>query len=251
MFMTFRIQTLTVLPALFFFLVSSYLAFSTFQVVDPSARQELLAWASGLFVGGIALTLYWGYYWAISKGLQESKSSGISGFPSFGRMISLSLIALGVITLVWVGQLTLHDMIAWGKDIPRIFFSSRKAEYMFPTLGIDMRVIHYFLIGLTLLLLGSVVLLRTRRCPHNLGYWANQPKKAAMPKKCMICPKVAECVSGAPQKQETLPKPAAKKEKDSQKCSHHLGYLRSLPDSEAVPDECATCQDLLECRNLI
>ena len=199
MFMTFRIQTLTVLPALFFFLVSSYLAFSTFQVVDPSARQELLAWASGLFVGGIALTLYWGYYWAISKGLQESKSSGISGFPSFGRMISLSLIALGVITLVWVGQLTLHDMIAWGKDIPRIFFSSRKAEYMFPTLGIDMRVIHYFLIGLALLLLG-LIMFRTRpresKCLHDFGYLASLPKNAPIPQECLLCKRV-DCIEGA------------------------------------------------------
>ena len=249
--MTFRTQTLTILPALFFFVLSSYIAFSTFQVADHSAKQGLLALALSLFVGGIVLTLHWGYYWMISRGLQESKSGGIPGGPSFGRIISLSLIILGTITLVWVCQLTLHDMITWGKDITRIFFSSRTAEHMFPTLGIDMRVIHYLLIGVTLLLLGSVILHRTLRCPHNLGYWANKPQKATMPIKCLTCPKVAECVSGTPQKQKTLPKPIEQKEKDSPKCPHHLGYLRSLPDSEAVPQECKTCQDLLECRNLI
>jgi len=141
-------------------------------------------------------------------------------------------------------------MTTWSKDITRIFFSSRTAEYMFPTLGIDMRVIHYFLIGLTLLL-GSVVLLRIRRCPHHFGYYASQPKKDSMPKTCLFCKKAVECVSGTHQKQKTSNKPTAKKEKDSPKCSHLLGYLRSLPDSEAVPHECTTCQNLLECRNLI
>ena len=159
--------------------------------------------------------------------------------------------ALGSSALTWVGQLTLYDMTTWKKDIPRIFFSSRTAEYLFPTLGIDMRVIHYFLIGLTLLLLGSVVLLRTRRCPHNLGYWTNQPKKDFIPRTCLACKKVVECVYGPPQKQKTSTEPAAKNEKDFPKCSYHLGYLRGLPDSEAVPIECTPCQNLLECRNLI
>lgn len=159
--------------------------------------------------------------------------------------------ALGLSALTWVGQLTLYDMTAWKKDITRIFFSSRTAEYLFPTLGIDIRVIHYFLIGVTLLLLGLAVLLRIRRCPHNFGYWANQPKKDFIHQTCLACKKVVECVSGTPQEQETSPKPAAKKEKDSSECPHHLGYLRGLPDSEAVPHECKTCQDLLECKNLI
>ncbi len=159
--------------------------------------------------------------------------------------------ALGSFTLAWVGQLTWHDITVWGKGITRIFFSSRTAEYMFPTLGIDMRVIHYFLIGLTLLL-GSVVVLRIHRCPHHFGYYASQPRmNACIPKTCLNCKKVVECVSGTPQKQEESTEPAAKEEIDSPKCSHLLGYLRSLPDSEALPLECATCQNLLECRNVI
>ncbi len=159
--------------------------------------------------------------------------------------------ALGTITLAWVGQLTLYDMTTWGKDITRIFFSSRTAEYMFPTLGIGMRVIHYFLVGLALILLGLVVLFRIRKCPHHFGYYASQPQKDSMPRKCLICPKVAECVSGTPQKPKPSTKPTAKKEKDSPKCLHNFGYLRSLPDNQAVPNECTACQELLECRNLI
>jgi len=158
--------------------------------------------------------------------------------------------ALGSFTLAWVGQLTWNDITVWGKGITRIFFSSRTAEYMFPTLGIDMRVIHYFLLGLTLLL-GSVVLLQIHICPHHFGYLASQPEKGSIPKTCLNCKKVVECVSGTPQKQKKSTKPPAEKEKDSPKCSHRLGYLRSLPDSEAIPLECITCQNLLECRNLI
>jgi hypothetical protein len=157
--------------------------------------------------------------------------------------------ALGSFTLAWVSQLTWHDITVWGKDVTRIFFSSRTAEYMFPTLGIDMRVIHYFLLGLTLLF-SSVVLLQIHKCPHHFGYYATQPKKTSMPKTCLMCKRAVECVSGTPQKQKKPTKPAAKKEKDS-KCSHLLGYLRSLPDDVAVPQECTTCQNLLECRNLI
>ena len=148
----------------------------------------------------------------------------------------------------WVGQLTLYDMTTWGKDITRIFFSSRTDEYIFPTLGIDMRVIHYFLLGLTLLL-GSVGLLRIRRCPHYFGYYASQPEKGSMPKTCLFCKKVAECVSGTPQKQKPSTKPTEKKEKDPPGCSHQFGYLSSLRDDEAVPQECTKCQKLVECRN--
>ena len=249
--MEIRTETLTVLPALFLFVLSSYFAFYTSQVVDPSARQGLTILALSLFVGGLVLTLHWGYYWVISRRLQESKSRGLSRAPSFGHLISFSLIALGAVTLAWVGQLTLHDMITWGKDITRIFFSSRTAEHMFPTLGIGMRVIHYSLIGLALILLGLVVLFRIRKCPHHFGYYASQPKKDFMPNKCLICPKVAECVSGTPQKPKPSTKPTAKKEGDSPKCLHNFGYLRSLPDTQAVPNECTACQKLLECRNLI
>jgi hypothetical protein len=157
---------------------------------------------------------------------------------------------LGTFILAWVFQLILYDMITWGKDISRIFFSSRTAEYLFPTLGIDMRVIHYFLLGLALLF-GSVVFLRIRRCPHYFGYYASHPEKGSMPKKCLFCKKVAECVSGTPQKQKTSTKPTEKREKDLPKCCYHFGYLSSLPNDEAVPQECTKCQKLVECRNLV
>jgi hypothetical protein len=124
-----------------------------------------------------------------------------STFLRLRSALSLSLIALGATTLAWVAQLTLFDMITWGKDITRIFFSSRTAEHMFPTLGIDMRVIHYFLIGLTLLLTGLVTFRmrpKGRKCLHHFGYLASLPKNAPIPQECLSCKRV-DCIEGAPQ----------------------------------------------------
>lgn len=249
LFMAFRNETLTLLPALFLFALSSYFGFFTSQVVDPAARQGLLTLALGLFVGGSVLTLHWGYYWAISRRRKESKSGGVSRVPSFERLISLSLIALGSITLIWVGQLTWQDMTVWKKDLTLIFFGSRTGEAI--SLGIGIKLIHYFLIGLSLLIVGLAVILRTHKCPHYFGYWTNQPEKESLPKICLICPRVVECVSGKSRSQETLTKPTAKNEREFQKCPHHFGHLRSLPDNKPIPDECANCQRLLECRNLL
>ena len=146
------------------------------------------------------------------------------------NLIGAVLAAYGMTTLLWVFQLTLHDIITWGKDIPLIFFDSRTDEYKFPTMGIDMRVIHYFLIGLALLLLGLIVLFRR---------WSK------------LSPKVADYTVVRLQKRKPLAKSPANKEKDPSGCSHHFGYLSSLPNDEAVPQECTKCQKLVECRNLI
>ena len=74
------------------------------------------------------------------------------------NLAGLFLTAFGSITLAWVGQLTWYDMTAWGKDIGLIFFGSRTGEAI--SLGIGMKVIYYFLIGLALLLSGLLTFLR-------------------------------------------------------------------------------------------
>jgi len=68
------------------------------------------------------------------------------------KVAGLLLTASGSIILVWVGWLTWHDMTLRGKDIALIFLGSRTGEAI--SLGIDMKVIHYFLIGLALLFSG-------------------------------------------------------------------------------------------------
>jgi len=77
------------------------------------------------------------------------------------NLASLFLTAFGSIILAWVGWLTWSDMTAWGKDIAVIFFESRTGETI--SLGIGMKVIHYLLIGLALLLSGLLTFLRRRR----------------------------------------------------------------------------------------
>lgn len=70
------------------------------------------------------------------------------------------LISVGTIILAWMSWLTWYDMTTWGKDVAIIFFGSRTGEA--PSLGIDMKVIHYFLIGSASLLTGLLIFLRRR-----------------------------------------------------------------------------------------
>jgi len=77
------------------------------------------------------------------------------------NLASLFLTAFGSITLAWVGLLTWYDMTVWGKDVALIFFGSRTGETI--SLGIGMKVIYYFLMGLALLLSGLFTFVRTRR----------------------------------------------------------------------------------------
>jgi len=77
----------------------------------------------------------------------------------------LFLTASGSIILAWVGWLTWYDVTSQGKDLALIFFGSRTGEAI--SLGIGMTVIHYFVIGLALLLSGLLTFLR-RHLPKNV-----------------------------------------------------------------------------------
>jgi hypothetical protein len=81
--------------------------------------------------------------------------------PLLSNLASLFLTASGLIILGWIGWLIWYDATVWGKDVALIFFGSRTGEAI--NLGIGMRVIHYFLIGLALLLSGLLTLLRRKR----------------------------------------------------------------------------------------
>ena len=134
------------------------------------------------------------------------------------NLAGLFLVAFGSIILAWVGWLTWYDMTSWGKDISLIFFGSRTGEAI--SLGIGMKVIYYFLIGLSLLLSGLLAFLRRQSkttklgrnrllraepqkeneedpsgCPHHFGYLTSRPKNAAIPQKCLICPKLTDCIA--------------------------------------------------------
>lgn len=42
---------------------------------------------------------------------------------------------------------------------------------------------------------------------------------------------------------------ADKKEKGSPNCLHHFGYLSDYSKRGSIPEDCLTCQKMLECRN--
>ena len=137
----------------------------------------------------------------------SSRSLNLSG---------LFLASFGLIILAWIGWLTWYDMTTWGKDIAQIFFGSRTGEAI--DLGIGMKVIYYFSIGLALFLLGLFTFLRRRikeehmakppreknvqaleekifsGCLHHLGYLAGRPKNTPIPQECILCQRLGDCM---------------------------------------------------------
>lgn len=134
-------------------------------------------------------------------------------------LVGLLLTVFGSITMAWVGQLIWHDIIVWGKDIVLIFFGSRTGENI--GLGIGMKVIHYFLIGLALFLSGLVTFFVGRRsktirlhhsmttpekekagthsrCPYNFGYLKKLDQDTPIPDECLRCSRMRECSSFNP-----------------------------------------------------
>lgn len=144
------------------------------------------------------------------------------------NLLGLFLAAFGSITLAWVGQLTWYDITVWGKNIALIFFGSRTGENI--SLGIGMKVIHYFLIGLTLLLSGLLVFLRRQIKAAKLllnRHLRTQPQKE--------------------KKEEAPVKPPEKEVKGPSECPHYFGYLASRPDNAPIPQECLICPRLGDC----
>jgi hypothetical protein len=93
-----------------------------------------------------------------SRPIELHISTRINRLPVFLMVFGFVLLGL-VAWQIW------FDMTVWGKDIVLIFFGSRTGETI--SLGIGMKVIHYLLVGLIILLLG---LITKRRSPRNRGY---------------------------------------------------------------------------------
>jgi len=67
--MTFKIEAVTVLPAIVLLVLSGYLSFIAVHVTDLPWRHTLLIVGLGCFFGGIVFSLVWFYFWAIRKGI--------------------------------------------------------------------------------------------------------------------------------------------------------------------------------------
>jgi hypothetical protein len=76
--------------------------------------------------------------------------------PRLPSTAGLLLTASGTLVLAWIGWLTWYDVTTWRKDIVQIFFGSRTGEAI--SLGLGVRVIHYVLVGVALLVLGLLTL---------------------------------------------------------------------------------------------
>jgi len=154
---------------------------------------------------------------------------------------SFLLVAFGSIILAWVGYLTGYDMTTWGKDIGLIFFGSRTGEAI--SLGIGIKVIHYFLIGLGLLLSGLLTFLRrpSKAIKSYLSRLLLMRTKLHLSRLFRAQPRK--------EKEENEPpvQPPAKKGKSPSNCPHHFGYLANRPKNTPTPQECLICPKILEC----
>jgi len=146
------------------------------------------------------------------------------------NLASLFLTGSGSIILAWVGWLTWYDITTWNKDITLIFFGSRTGEAL--SLGMGMRVIHYFLISLALIISGLLTFLRSRSMASKLHRGRPQLEKEKEEKK---------------DKEERVVKPLVEEGKLFSGCLHHFGYLASRPENAPIPQECIICQRLGDC----
>ena len=95
--------------------------------------------------------------------------------PKFRRLLkqlrspwnipTLSLIIFGWSTLAWAGQIIWTDISFYGKDLGTILFGSRMGENI--SLGVDMRLIYYVLIGVCLLLSSLTIRFVKHKFQHN------------------------------------------------------------------------------------
>ena len=74
--------------------------------------------------------------------------------PIFPRLINLILIVLGTFMLIWISELMCYEIIVWQKSLNFVLFTYGAGEPI--DLGIGMKVIHYLVISISLLLLGAL-----------------------------------------------------------------------------------------------
>ncbi len=132
------------------------------------------------------------------------------------NIVGSFLTASGLIILAWICCFTIYEATMLGKDIIPIFFGSRIGEAI--SLGIGIKLIHYFIIGAALFLSGSFTFLPRRskafkphptvyqqqkekgpsKCPYNFGYLKHLAlNNTPIPNECLRCPRVLECSSSA------------------------------------------------------
>ena len=187
-----RLQKITMLPAVVMFFLSILFSLISLIVVDLSLKQGLLILIMSLFIGGLTYTVYWGYSWFWSKKIHEINNNLIFRILSHNKSLIIIFLISGLAISFWVSYLVWNDIVVWNKDLGLIFFGSRDGELI--SLGIGMNVLYYFFIGLTLLLIGLVLLIHNfRSCPFYFGYLGSIYRKNRVSLKCFKCPLEKDC----------------------------------------------------------
>jgi len=171
----------------------------------------------------------------MSKGFHFPKIGFSRLFPN---VIGLALGASAALVLGWVGWLTWVDMAEWGKDIGSIFFGSRANEPI--SLGIGMTLIHYLLVGLSLLAAGAALTLRRR-------ILATKPQRTVLMELQKLNTQNSEDMSEVKSLLVNEENAAAEEKVIFLGCHYHFGYLSSRPDDSAIPQECMLCPRLGDC----
>jgi hypothetical protein len=153
-------------------------------------------------------------------------------------IIIFTLFSSGAWVLGWVSWLTWNDISVWSKDIGSIFFGSRTNEAI--SLGIGMTIIHYFLIGMSLLAAGVVLFMRNR-------ILATKPQQAMMMKPQKVNVNQSKNVNSVVKSSVKEENAAAREERFFSGCLHHFGYLSRRPKDSPIPQECIICQRLGDC----
>ena len=175
--------------------------------------------------------------------MSKSLLSRFRIFNSLPKVIALSLVASSILILVMVSYVIWNDISFWNKEIGSILFASRPNEPI--SLGIGMTIINYVLVGISLLIAGTVIFLRTRI----LDAGPQQVEKQIIntiknPKKSVP---VVEKVSTEVEYTKKIENPVAQEERIFSGCLHHFGYLSSRPRDSPIPPECIICQRLGDC----
>ncbi len=84
------------------------------------------------------------------------------------NLLIISLILVASVILVWdVAYVIWNDITIWKKDLNLIFFGTRAGEGI--SMGIGLKIIHYYLIGISLLFM-SIILLFLNRWKNKTRY---------------------------------------------------------------------------------
>jgi len=175
---------------------------------------------------------------------KESLRKKFVFLDSIPKILIFVLVVSGASLLVWVGWLVWNDITVWNKDIGTIFFGSRMVNKEAISLGIGMAVIHYFLIGVSLLAAGIMLFVRNHFVTAKLQ--TEIPKVPIKQDTVKDTRKIANIKHSVKikTKEENA---AAQEERFFSGCLHHFGYLSSRPKDSPIPHECILCQRLGDC----